>query len=330
MIYSKEVFTKAETELNRRHIEALSLFESRQQEIENNAPEIAAMNNTLINTSVELSKAIISKSGNINEIITKLKNENLKTQELIRILLEDFGYPADFLDLKYQCNKCNDTGYINGIRCVCFNELLKKYAVQELNCLCNIKLQSFDDFRLDYYPDKIDEKTGINPRAKMALNFQACKEFVKEFPHNTHSIFMSGKTGLGKTFLSSAIANELLQKGFNIAFDSIQNFLRAIENEHFGRSQNKDTLQVLIDADLLILDDLGSEFNSSFYLSTVYNIINTRLNKGVPTIISSNLSFDELQQKYDDRIISRITGMYSWIIFMGKDIRQINSVMLKK
>ena len=164
----------------------------------------------------------------------------------------------------------------------------------------------------------------------MALNFQACKEFVKEFPHNTHSIFMSGKTGLGKTFLSSAIANELLQKGFNIAFDSIQNFLRAIENEHFGRSQNKDTLQVLIDADLLILDDLGSEFNSSFYISTVYNIINTRLNKGIPTIISSNLSFDELQQKYDDRIISRITGMYSWIIFMGKDIRQINSVMLKK
>lgn len=330
MIYSKEVYNMAETEISRRHIEALSVFEKRQQEIEENAPEIAAINSQLINTSVELSKIIMRKEDDITSTINKIKDENLKGQSLIKILLEDFGYSADYLDLHYTCSKCNDTGYINGIRCQCFNELLKKFSVREINKNSNIKLACFDEFCLEYYPEKTDENTGIIPRAKMAANFNGCKEFVSEFPHNTHSIFMSGKTGLGKTFLSSAIANELLQKGYNVAFDSIQNFLRAIENEHFGRTQYKDTLQVLNDADLVILDDLGSEFSSNFYTSTIYNIINTRLNKGAPTIISSNLSFDELQQKYDDRIISRLTGMFSWMMFIGKDIRQINSVMLKK
>jgi len=330
MIYSKEIFSQAETELSRRHIKALALFEKRQQEMEEIAPEIAEVNRQLIDTSVKLSKAIMQNNENIGFVIEKIKAENMKSQKLIKFLLADFGYPADYLDLIYTCKNCNDTGYTNGIRCQCFNDLLKKFSVEEINKNSNFKLDKFEEFNLNYYSDKIDEATGITPRIKMAGNLNACKEFVKEFSSNTNSIFMSGKTGLGKTFLSSAIANELLQKGFNVAFDSIQNFLRMIENEHFGRSQNKDTLQILNDADLVILDDLGSEFNSAFYSATVYNIINTRLNRNSPTIISSNLSFDELQQKYDDRIISRITGMYSWMVFVGKDIRQINSVMQKK
>jgi DNA replication protein DnaC len=147
------------------------------------------------------------------------------------------------------------------------------------------------------------------------------------FSKTSKSIFMNGSTGLGKTFLSAAIANELLKKGFSVAFDTIQNYLRAIENEHFGRSTDRDTLQIINDADLLIIDDLGSEFSSSFYSAAIYNIINTRLNKCAPTIISSNLSLQELQDKYDDRIISRLTGMFSWMPFLGRDIRHINSYM---
>ncbi len=199
----------------------------------------------------------------------------------------------------------------------------------DINKNSNIKLADFKDFNLDYYPDEIDKTTGISPKLKMATNLNACKEYVKYFPNNSASLFFSGKTGLGKTFLTSAIAKELLQKGYNVAFDSIQNYLRAIENEHFGRSLNTDTLQTLLCADLVILDDLGSEFCSPFYTSALYNIINTRLNKGVPTIISSNLSLDELQKRYDDRIISRLTGMFTWMIFLGKDIRRIKATQNK-
>ncbi len=326
MIYSKEVFTQAETEISRRHIQALTIFEQRQTEIEQIAPEIAAVNNQLINTSVELSKAIMNKNNNVKEAIEKIKEENLKSQKIIKILLKDFGFPEDYLDLHYSCEKCNDTGYVKGIRCECFNELLKKYAVKEINRNSNIKLEDFYNFNLNYYPDTVDEGTGIVPRLEMAANLNYCKQYVYDFSYKSPSLFFIGKTGLGKTFLSSAIAKDLLQKGYNVAFDSIQNFLRAIENEHFGRAVNTDTLQTLIDADLVILDDLGSEFSSSFYSTALYNIINSRLNKELPTIVSSNLSLSELQNKYDDRIISRITGMYSIINFIGKDIRFIHAM----
>lgn len=326
MIYSKEVFSQAETEINRRRIEALAIYEKRQEEIENVAPEIASIHRQLVNTSVELSKAIMNKNCNIKDAIEKIKEENLKSQKIIKVLLKDFDYPEDYLDIHYTCNKCNDTGYVQGIRCECFNELLKKYSVKEINRNSNIKLEDFNNFNIEFYPDEIDDITGANPRLEMTANFNLCKQYVNEFSDNSPSLFFIGKTGLGKTFLSSAIAKELLQKGYNVAFDSIQNFLRAIENEHFGRVQYTDTLQTLISADLVILDDLGSEFNSPFYSSALYNIINSRLNKELPTIISTNLSLSELQSKYDDRIISRITGMYTILNFIGKDIRYINAM----
>ena len=326
MIYSKDVFVLAETEISRRHIEALTVFEQRQDEIERVAPEIAAVNRQLVNTSVELSKAIMNNNKNIKEAVEKIKDENLKSQKVIRMLLKDFGYSEDYLDLHYTCTKCNDTGFVSGIRCECFNELLKKYSIKEINKNSNIKLEDFNNFNLDYYPNTIDSSTGANPKLEMTANLNFCRQYVNNFSTESLSLFFLGKTGLGKTFLSSAIAKELLQEGYNVAFDSLQNFLRAIENEHFGRVLNTDTLQTLIDADLVIMDDLGSEFSSQFYASALYNIINTRLNKNLPTIISSNLSLNELQNKYDDRIISRITGAYTILNFIGKDIRYIKAM----
>lgn len=329
MIYSYEVFSKAENEIKRRRTQALSELEKRKNEIETVAPEIAQINYKIINTSVELSKAIMRHDGNLKSTIEKLRKSNLEAQKLIKTLLEDFGYPIDYLDLHFTCSKCQDTGFVNGIRCECFNQLLKKYSIEELNKNCNIALTDFDDFKLDYYSDKIDKNSNMIPRQCMASNLNACKEYVKNFSLKSSNLFFNGNTGLGKTFLSAAIAKKLLQNGYQVAFDSIQNFLRAIENEHFGRVTDKDTLQILNDAELVILDDLGSEFDSPFYKSSLYNIINTRLNKGVPTIISSNLSLDELQSRYDQRIISRLKGMFSWRIFIGEDIRSLNSVMKK-
>ena len=329
MKYSKEVYSKAEDELNRRHIKAMTEFERRQNEIEIKAPEIAAVNRKLINTSVEISKVLLNKQSDIKSAIDNIKKQNLQSQMLIKNLLVDFGYDEDYLDIHYTCDFCKDTGYVNGIRCRCFNDLLRSFAVKEMNKESNVKLENFKDFEISYYPDETDINTKINPRQKMTANYQACREYVKNFSLSSPSLFFSGKTGLGKTFMSSCIANELLLNGFNVAFDTIQNYLRCIENEHFGRSTDFDTLNILSNADLVILDDLGSEFTSAFYSSALYNIINTRLNKGVPTIISSNMTLAELQNKYDDRIISRLTGMFSWMIFLGKDIRHIKAIRNK-
>lgn len=322
MKFSNNVLNKADYELERRRTFAQTTFEQRSKEISIKAPEISRINEMLVNTSIELSKAYIKSPKDFPNAVEEIKIKNLEGQRKIRTMLTAFGYPEDYLDIKYQCDICKDTGFVEGIRCKCHDELLTKYAVDELNKSCKIALHDFDEFNIDYYPDETNEY-GINQRMKMQEVFDFCRSWTDYFELDSMGIFMNGRTGLGKTFLSSAIAKSLLTKGYSVAFDSISNFLRAIENEHFGRSNEQDTLQVLLDADLVILDDLGSEFNSPFYSSSIYNIINSRINRNKPTIISTNYTMNELQNKYDDRIISRITCSLYNLTFVGKDIRQI-------
>ena len=149
-----------------------------------------------------------------------------------------------------------------------------------------------------------------------------CKRYAEQFDLHAPSLLLSGNTGLGKTHLSLAIASEVMQKGYGVLYDSVINLLRRVEREHFGKAEdNADTLELLLSCELLILDDLGAEFDSSFYVSTVYNIINTRLNCGLPTIISTNLTHEQVQRRYEDRIVSRLFATYTGLHFVGTDVR---------
>lgn len=324
---SPSAFTKAALEIESRRNKAFQTLELHKAEISKKAPEIDSLYNKILQTSIDLSKAILSRSDNIEKIIDELKNKNLENQLFIKVMLKEFGYPEDYLKAKFTCPICNDSGYVNGSRCQCFNELIKKYTVDELNESCKIELHDFDEFNLGLYSNIPDEKSGIIPRERMNEILIQCKNYVDTFSKNSCSLFFLGKTGLGKTFLSSMIAKSLIEKGFNVVFDSINNFLIMAENDHFGRS-NGNTVETIINADLVILDDLGSEFSTPFNNSTLYNIINTRINMEVPTIVSTNLSLSELNEKYDDRIISRLTGMYTPFRFFGTDIRQVKRRMM--
>ena len=326
---SPSAFTKAALEIENRHNNAFQTLELHKAEISKKAPEIDSLYNRILQTSIDLSKAILSRSDNIGKIIDELKNKNLENQLLIKVMLKEFGYPEDYLKAKFTCPICNDSGYVNGSRCQCFNELIKKYTVDELNESCKIELHDFDEFNLGLYSNIPDEKSGIIPRERMNEILIQCKNYVDTFSKDSCSLFFLGKTGLGKTFISSMIAKALIEKGFNVVFDSINNFLIKAENEHFGRS-NGNTVETIINADLVILDDLGSEFSTPFNNSTLYNIINTRINMEVPTIVSTNLSLSELNEKYDDRIISRLTGMYTPFRFFGTDIRQVKRRMMDR
>ena len=320
MSYDKAVFDKAEAELTRRRIRAEATADSHLMEIERIIPEIAEINRQLASTSIELSNLILKRQGDFQDNLERLRQSNLQGQEMIRILLTSGGYPPDYLSTKYTCLRCHDRGYINGHRCDCFTDLLGKFAVERLNNTSQMKLCDFDSFDLNFYPNA--DGNGINSYMKMQEIYSYCKDYAKTFSLKSKSIFMLGLTGLGKTHLSLAIAREVIEKGYNVAYDSIVNYLRCVEKEHFGRADT-DTLQLLLNTDLLILDDLGSEYESGFYVSTIYNIINTRLNKGLPTIINSNLTPAELQKRYDDRIISRLLAMYDYLRFVGNDIRQM-------
>ena len=326
---SPSAFTKAASEIESRRNNAFQTLELHKAEISKKAPEIDSLYNRILQTSIDLSKAILSRSDNIGKIIDELKNKNLENQLFIKVMLKEFGYPEDYLKAKFTCPICNDSGYVNGSRCQCFNELIKKYTVDELNESCKIELHDFDEFDLGLYSNIPDEKSGIIPRERMNEILIQCKNYVDTFSKNSCSLFFLGKTGLGKTFISSMIAKSLIEKGFNVVFDSINNFLTKAENEHFGRS-NGNTVETIINADLVILDDLGSEFSTPFNNSTLYNIINTRINMDVPTIVSTNLSLSELNEKYDDRIISRLTGMFTPYRFFGTDIRQVKRRMMDR
>ncbi|MBQ8623535.1 MAG: ATP-binding protein [Oscillospiraceae bacterium] len=322
MKYSPEALRSAYAELDNRREKALAVHNSHVATIEA-YPEIYCVYTNILSTKTKLANVIFSKKDDIKAEIERIKDENLEMQSKLKALLISFGYSPDYLDVKYTCPKCSDTGTSNGNRCECVTALLDKYSVYELNKQCKIKLHTFAEFNLDYYPESVTYKGNvINAKEKMMQNLKFCIDYTNNFSLDSPGLLLLGETGLGKTFLSSCIACEVLKKGYSVAFDSIQNYLRDIEKEHFGRSQG-DTLETLLNADLVILDDLGSEFSSSFNSASIYNIINSRANMGKPTVVSTNLSLEDLQARYDDRIISRLLGMYLTLRFIGSDIRLI-------
>lgn len=316
------VYTKALEIINSRRIEAKSENDRKYAEIERRIPEIAEINRILSHTSIEIVKAI-SSGKNVQAQLKALETKNLQAQNMIAQLLVSKGYPEDYLDMAYSCSKCSDTGFFQGKRCSCLEDLAGKLAVQELNRTSPLKLCSFETFDLSYFKG-IKTPEDNDCYTTMSNNFNYCRRYVSTFSSESRNLFISGKTGLGKTHLSLAIAEKLLTQGWNVLYDSAINYLTKIESEYYGKTEG-DTLSVLMGADLLILDDLGSEYDKSFYTSTIYNIINTRLNKGIPTIISTNLNPAEIEARYEPRIVSRLLTMYDYLKFTGKDVRQIKA-----
>ena len=309
------ILDKAQIIMTSRRARAESENEKRIAEINARLPQIKEVNDALINTGRELIRIIINgkKETNADEKIEQLRKYNLEAQEMSRKLLEQNGYPADYLDVHYTCPRCSDTGYYDGRFCDCFKKLCGKLSTDELNQNANLSLSSFDTFSLSYY--KGDDYFTM----KRILEFT--RQYAETFSPQSGSILKFGETGLGKTHLSLAAANKILEKGYSVIYDSAINILRKIEKEHFSREHSSEMIDLVISSDLLILDDLGTEYETPFYNATIYNIINTRLNNGKPSIISTNLDFRGIELRYDKRVVSRIVSVYTCLEFKGEDIR---------
>ena len=324
MSYKRSVYVKAKEILSERKITAEREAEIRHSAAIARCPEIAQIEREMASHGAEVVKAV-GMGADLDEFIMNLSTANIKAQEKRKALLKTAGFPEDYLEVKYTCEICKDTGYNQEFYCQCYRKLIRDVAREELSANSPLKKCTFESFSVDRYPDVIDSVMGVNQREHMKDNYEYCKAFAENFTTNSRGIFMYGKTGLGKTHLSLAIANVVIDKGFDVYYGSVQSIMDKLEGEHFGRLPREESIKEdILNCDLLIIDDLGTEFATQFTNAEIYNIVNTRILASLPTIISTNLDFNEISEKYSQRVASRIVGSCDSMYFCGKDIRQMD------
>ena len=320
MAYSKETYKKAEQELAERRSRALAEREEHHRIAVAAVPEILETEEKMSSAGLATIKALGMGADDAKEYIRKLSEINRAAQTQRSLLLKNAGFPENWLDVRYSCKKCEDKGFVNGIMCDCFKELLKSLEYEKLCSNLPVNNCRFDNFKLDYYPDGI----GTSPRQRMESVLNYCKTYATDFSKKSSSLLLYGHTGLGKTHLSLAIAGKVVEDGHGVIYSSAQNLFNKLEKEKFGRSDG-NTEENILGCDLLIIDDLGAEFTTQFTVSALYNIVNSRELEGKPTIISTNLTPEQLLSTYSERIASRILNNYTLLRFDGTDIRQIKT-----
>ncbi|MBQ9121095.1 MAG: ATP-binding protein [Clostridia bacterium] len=316
MSYSRENVMKAKELFALKRTEAEARASERKRELGEKYPEIAAIDQELARTGEKIFGAIREGHEGIDARIASLREENELLRRRRSLLLLAHGYPADYSDLKYDCPHCSDTGYVGIKMCSCMRAELTKLGYESSGLGCLLNEQTFESFSLDYYPPASLER--------MHYNFRSLKLFAETFGEaEARSWLLFGATGLGKTHLSTAVAKTVLDRGYDVVYETAQNFFSDFEAERFrtyGQEAPSSTARYF-SCDLLILDDLGTEMSNQFTVSCLYNILNTRINHKKSTIINTNLTQEELRRKYADRITSRLFGEFRPLAFTGTDIR---------
>ncbi len=249
-----------------------------------------------------------------------VKDHNLLLQQERQALVAE-NFDEGYLDDSPVCGSCGGTGYVGSAMCECLRELCRQEQKRELTFL-NVGKESFDQFRLDYYPDRIDPKLGVNIRAVMEKTFQICRRYAFDFNERSGNLLFSGDTGLGKTFLSACIARTVADRGYSVMYNSAGHLFSTLERAKFsGDEDARRESEKYVVCDLLIIDDLGTEMGGQFTTSALYTLINDRILAGKPTIVSTNLTNEDLEKRYSPAIASRLRGNYRRIAFIGEDIR---------
>ncbi|MCQ2478259.1 MAG: ATP-binding protein [Clostridia bacterium] len=263
-----------------------------------------------------------------NVALTAISGDLVSLQELQKELTdltkekEKILNAADIKPVEYVCDKCKDTGFCDGKLCECITSDATNLMLEDLKRELPLESNRFECFNLEYYPA---EQNGASPKKRMTEIFKFAKEYAINFnPKTSPNLLFMGSAGLGKTHLSLSIVYDLINSGYDCIYSSAYNLFAAMENDQFANRSN-DTYNNAVNCDLLVIDDLGSEFLTSYVQSCIYNVINTRLLSGKPTLISTNLSMKEISEKYTARIASRLIGSYISKKFIGNDIRQIKN-----
>ena len=298
------------------------LQESRIREVYEKIPRLGEIHDEI--ASLSLKKARIMLLGHGSEADFDLHRALNDLAEERRVLLLGNGYPEDYLELPCHCSFCHDTGYTpDGRKCSCFLQKEVDLLYDQSNLKEILKEENFDTFRLEYYSDSyIDPRNGRSAREFADRALSVAKQYVKDFSSAPENLCIYGDTGVGKTFLSHCIAKELIEKGVSVLYLTAFDLFDSLESRKFSSDFSlTETHSHIFDCDLLIIDDLGSELNNSFTTSQLFLCINQRILDRKSTIISTNLSMENLRASYSERIFSRIFSNYKMIPMFGRDIR---------
>lgn len=315
-------------EYDARRLKSHRELEDRKAKLYQAIPELQEIDHEIVHGSIGSAK--LSLKGD-SSALDQLEERNRALSAKKSALLAAHGYPEDYLLPRYTCPDCEDTGYIGTQKCHCFRQAIVNILYAQSNVCQAIEQENFDTFSYRFYSDSyIDETTHLTPLANMKHVVSQARGFIEAFDHSHGNLLIYGNTGVGKTFLSNCIARELLLTGHTVIyltafqlFDILERykFNRTGPAEEYGYSETANQFSYILDCDLLIIDDLGTELNNTFITSQLYLCINERLLRRQSTIISTNLSFEQLKSNYSERIFSRIASNYTFLKIVGEDIR---------
>ena len=312
-MYAKENYRKVKEIIESRRLKALGDAEAKNLEVAAMSEDIRTIDSELRGVGLLLFKTACEGGD-----IAPIRERNLFLGEERRRVLKKLGLPEDYTEVKYTCSECSDSGFVGTRMCRCLREMLITENIKSSGMGALIEKQSFENFDVSRY------KNNEEAYEKMKNNLEKTKKYAEDFNKSPTMMLLVGNTGTGKTHLSTAIAKTVIEKGYEVLYDRAQNIISAFENDRFrsGYGQYDPEGTKYLECDLLILDDLGTEFLNQFTVSCLYNLINTRQNKGLHTIISTNLLPSQITARYEDRVYSRIMGRNSLILhFLGKDSR---------
>ncbi|MDR1687247.1 MAG: ATP-binding protein [Clostridiales bacterium] len=319
------VFKECMREYEKTRDKSAALLNIRKREIYGEIPRIEEIDGELSQTGLALTKLILTSGNSKADYVKELGKKNAALVKEKAKLLNGAGFKRTYLDGIYECKLCKDTGFADGKRCSCFKQKLidKHYGLSNLHG--RLKSENFDYFDIRYYSEEKDPKTGISPRANIERIYQVCMDFVTNFDEKYTNLLFYGDTGLGKTFLCNCIAKDLLDAGKTVLYVTAPKLFKFFDDYRFNREETdapSEYLEMVHEADLLIIDDLGAEFSTVIGASELFNIINARILDKKHTVISTNLKpGTDFEDTYSQRIVSRFVGNYVMLKFIGKDIR---------
>lgn len=311
MGYSAENYRAVKEILEKRRQAALATAEARRRELHEKSPEAAELDRALSHTGMALFRAACG--GRNSDAFVRVMQENKALLEARATLLASLGLPADYTEVHYTCPLCGDTGYRDIHMCDCMRRELVLAGLRSSGLGALYDRQSFENFSLDYY------RTDADAFPCMERNLNILRQWADGFTLKSTNLLLIGKTGLGKTHLSTAVARRVIERGYDVRYESAPQMFAHLEEERFHAQESTEPY---LACDLLILDDLGTEPPTQYTTACLYNILNARINAARPTIINTNLSLSDLQERYNERIASRLLGEYCPLVFKGEDVRR--------